>query len=139
MEPDRWLRPRDAGGARVKNISVALTEQQVLLRQKDVTRRLGWQKLQAGTLLQPIRKGQGLKKGEKVTKVGGPVRVLSVRREPLRQLLDDQTYGLAEVVREGFPGLTPRQFVVFFMASHDCLAYDLVTRIEFKYIDRRGS
>jgi hypothetical protein len=120
----------------MRNISVALTEDQVLAREKDVTRRMGWAKLQAGTLLQPVRKGQGLKKGETATKVGGPVRVLSVSREPLRKLLDDQAYGLSEVVREGFPGLTPQQFVTFFMASHDCLLDAVVTRIEFEYVDR---
>src|ERR1700722_16534494 len=101
----------------MRNISVALTEEQVLERTKDVTRRLGWEKLQVGTLLQPVRKGQGLKKGEHATKVGSPIRVVAVSREPLRRLIDDQVYGLAEVVREGFPGLTPQQFVTFFMAS----------------------
>lgn len=117
----------------MRNISVALTEDQVLHRTKDVTRRLGWAKLKAGTPLQPVRKGQGLKKGEKATKVGDPIRVVSVRRESLRRLLDDQAYGLPEVVREGFPGLTPQQFVTFFMASHDCLVDTVVTRIEFDY------
>lgn len=120
------------------NISVALTEAQVLAREKDVTRRVGWHKLKPGTLLQPVRKGQGLKKGEKATKVGGPIRVVSVRREPLRRLLDDQAYGLAEVVREGFPGLTPLQFVAFFLTSHDCTIDEPITRIEFEYVARES-
>lgn len=118
-----------------EEISVALTEDQVLRREKDVTRRIGWLKLQPGTLLQPVRKGQGLKKGEKATKVGGPIRIVSVSREPLRRLLEDQAYGLSEVVREGFPGLTPQQFVTFFMATHDCTVDQDVTRIEFTYVE----
>lgn len=120
----------------MNNISVALTEEQVLAREKDVTRRLGWLNLKPGMLLQPMRKGQGLKKGEKATKVGGPIRVVAVSREPLRRLLDDQAYGRSEVVREGFPGLTPQQFVTFFMASHACTVDDVITRIEFRYIDQ---
>lgn len=122
----------------MRNISVALTEEQVLLRAKDVTRRIGWAKLEPGTLLQPIRKGQGLKKGEHATTVGGPIRIVSVTREPLRRLLDDQVYGLAEVVREGFPGLTPQQFVTFFMASHTCTVDQVVTRIEFVYVEAKS-
>lgn len=122
----------------MKNISVALTEEQVLAREKDITRRLGWSTLKPGALLQPVRKGQGLKKGEKATPVGGPVRVLSVRREPLRRLLDDQAYGRAECVREGFPGLTPQQFVTFFMTTHACAVDQIVTRIEFAYVDAVG-
>lgn len=120
----------------MRNISVALTEPQVLAREKDVTRRVGWGKLQVGTLLQSIRKGQGLKRGEHAMKVGGPIRVLSVSREPLRGLVDDQAYGLAEVVREGFTGLTPLQFVAFFLASHDCDLDEPITRIEFDYVER---
>lgn len=119
------------------NISVALTEKQVLAREKDVTRRLGWLKLKPGTVLQPVRKSQGLKKGETVTKIGGPIRVVDVRREPLRRLLDDQAYGLAEVVREGFPGLMPQQFVAFFRASHRQVDIDEpLTRIEFEYLEQ---
>lgn len=121
----------------MRNISVALTEDQVLAQEKDVTRRVGWTNLQVGTLLQPVRKAQGLKKGEKVAKVGGPIRVLSVRREPLRRLLDDPAYGLAETVREGFEGLTPQQFITFFLASHTCTLDELVTRIEFEYVATR--
>jgi hypothetical protein len=115
------------------NISVALTEEQVLHQDKDVTRRVGWLKVKVGDILQPIRKGQGLKKGEHATKVGCPVRVVSVRREPLRRLLDDQAYGFAEVVREGFPALTPQQFITFFLAGHKCTLDEDITRIEFIY------
>lgn len=31
--------------------------------------------------------------------------------------------------------LTTRQFVTFFLASHHCTVDDLVTRIEFQYLD----
>lgn len=62
-------------------MSFALTSTQINDRTKTVTRRLGWSRLRPGTLLQPVVKAQGLKKGEKVQKVGGPIRVVSVRRE----------------------------------------------------------
>jgi hypothetical protein len=118
----------------VRNISFALTTEQIRSRTKTVTRRVGWAKLQVGTQLQPIVKGQGLKKGQHAEKVGGPIRVVSVRREPLRRLLDDQAYGSAEVIREGFPNLTPQQFVTFFLASHTtCTVDEPITRIEFEY------
>ena len=41
-----------------EEISVALTEDQVLRREKDVTRRIGWLKLQPGTLLSRYAKGR---------------------------------------------------------------------------------
>lgn len=119
----------------MRNISFALTTAQVRRREKTVTRRVGWLKLEVGGKLQPIEKGQGLKKGQQVAKVGGPVRVVGVRREPLRRMLDDQAYGQAECVREGFPDLTPQQFVTFFLASHQCTVDDPVTRIEFEYVE----
>lgn len=117
----------------MRNISVALTEPQILDESKDVTRRLGWETLEPGELLQPVRKGQGLKKGEKVHKVGGPVKVVSVRRESLAKIVILPTYGRSEVKREGFPGMTRTQFVRFFARTHKCDEDAKVTRIEFKY------
>jgi hypothetical protein len=117
----------------VRNISVALTERQILDESKDVTRRLGWTDLKPGTLLQPVRKGQGLKKGEQVHKVGGPIKVVSVRRESLAKIVILPTYGRSEVKREGFPHLTRTQFVQFFARSHKCEEDAQVTRIEFKH------
>ena len=47
-------------------MSFALTTEQVRNRTKTVTRRLGWATAKAGDIVQPIVKGQGLKKGERV-------------------------------------------------------------------------
>jgi hypothetical protein len=122
----------------MRNMSFALTEQQVLQRTKSVTRRLGWLMLQPGHLVQPVRKGMGLRPGEKIVRLGGPVRVVSVRREPLRQMTDDPDYGFSEVALEGFgdhPTLQwPSEFVAFFCGSHrGCAPATIVTRIEFAY------
>lgn len=67
----------------MRNMSFALTTDQVRQQTKTVTRRLGWKTLKPDTLIQPVVKGMGLKKGETVERIGGPIRVLNVRREPL--------------------------------------------------------
>jgi hypothetical protein len=118
----------------MRNISFALTTEQVHNQSKTVTRRLRWADLKVGTLLQPIEKGQGLKKGETVRKIGGPIRVVAVHRECLERLEAESIYGQAECVREGFPGLSPMEFVTMFMAHNGCKPNAIVTRIEFEYV-----
>lgn len=116
----------------MRNISFALTTEQIRARTKTVTRRLGWAFLKPGTLLQPVVKGMGLRKGERVEKIGGPIRVLNVRREPLNAI--GTKYDL-DVVREGFPLMTADEFVAFF-AKHNGGAPDqMVTRIGFEYVE----
>ena len=63
-------------------MSFALTTEQIFNRTKTVTRRVGWTFLKPGDLLCAVRKGQGLKKGEKVERLA-TLRVVSVRRESL--------------------------------------------------------
>jgi hypothetical protein len=93
---------------------------------------------ESGDCLQPIVKGQGIAKGQHVEKIGRPIRVVDVRQEPLRRLLDDQDYGRHEAAREGFSDLTGQQFVTFFRASHDDVGIDdPITRIEFEYQETR--
>lgn len=118
----------------MRNISFHLTSRQVERQEKDISRRMGWVHLQPGTMLQPVVKGQGLKKGEKVEKIGGPIRVVSVRRERLDRLLTEPEYGQAEMLREGFPRMTPAEFVTMFkQANPTCLDNTIITRIEFAY------
>jgi hypothetical protein len=112
----------------VRNISFQLTVDQVRHRMKTVTRRLGWKDLQPGTLLQPVVKAQGLKKGEKVQKIGGPIRVVSVRREPL----DAMT--AADCVKEGFGHYSTAAFIAMFERHNRCDLTDIITRIEFEYM-----
>lgn len=124
-------------------MSFALTTEQIRNRSKTVTRRTGWDFLKAGDLLQPIVKGQGLKKGERVEKIGGPIRVRTVTREVLRDGVSE-----SDVRREGFPVMSPSHFIEMFCAGHrvrvgettrPCTPDDIVTRIEFEYVDEAAS
>ncbi len=121
----------------MRNMSFALTTAQVRAGTKTVTRRMGWTFLKPGDLVRPVVKSQGLKRGEKVEVIRVPLRILSVRREPLERLLLESRYGLMECVREGFrddPVLCwPQDFVEFFCRTHASRPEDLVTRIEFEY------
>ena len=108
-------------------MSVSFTEDQVRARTKTVTRRLGWQFLKPGDRLTLCRKVMGRKPGEPLVRLA-EVRVVSVRRERLDAITDDDT------VREGFPDWTPSHFVLFFMRHMRCASDALVTRIEWEYL-----
>lgn len=110
----------------MKRMSFSLTTRQFRERTKTVTRRTGWLRLKAGERVLGIEKGMGLKKGEKQI-VLGEIEVVSVRREAVALI----TY--ADVVKEGFPELTPGQFVDFYCKANRCEPLDLCTRIEFRY------
>lgn len=121
-----------------RNISFALTTKQFRDRTKTVTRRMGWANLKQGDILCAVVKSQGLKKGEKVEKLG-TIRVKDVRREFLDRMLSDLDYGFAETVREGFPPphpwYWPTVFVDGFCNSHKgCAPDSIVTRIEYDYV-----
>ena len=122
----------------MRNMSFMLTKQQVLLQTKSVTRRMGWWNAKPGDVLQPVEKGMGLKRGERVVYIGCQIRVLDVRDEQLNRMLVDRAYGIAEVELEGFGDDyqigTPETFVPFFCRSHSgCKPDTLVNRIEFEY------
>jgi hypothetical protein len=105
-------------------ISFMLTELALRLGTKDVTRRLGWRTLTAGTELTAVRKAMGLKKGDKQERLA-TIRVVSVRHERLDAITRD------DVRREGFPDMTPGEFVAFFCKANKCRPDRIVTRIEF--------
>jgi hypothetical protein len=118
----------------MKNISFALTTAQIRDGTKTVTRRMGWEKLRPGELLLPVFKCMGLKAGEKVQALREPITLTNVRREPLRRMLGEPDYGATECVAEGFPEMTPAEFVQMFCRSHrGCTPDTVVTRIEFGY------
>lgn len=124
----------------MRNMSFALTTDQVLAGTKTVTRRLGWEKLKAGDLVRPVKKCMGLKPGEKIQPLRDPIRIVSARRERLDLMTSDVAYGIYECILEGFgdhPTLRfPSEFVPFFCGSHrPCAPHWLVTRIEFEYTD----
>ncbi|WP_235674423.1 ASCH domain-containing protein [Mycolicibacterium pulveris] len=100
-----------------------------MARQKTVTRRLGWLMLNAGDRLTLCEKVMGRKKGEPLVRLVD-VEVVSTRRERLDAVT------ATDVAREGFPGMTPAQFVEFFCATHKgCHPDTVVTRIEWRYLE----
>lgn len=123
----------------MRNMSFALTRDPVLRQNKDVTRRLGWEFLKVGDFLQPVMKCMGLRAGEKIEKIGGPIQVAGLRRERLDLMTTDLDYGFVECVREGFgdhPDYRwPTQFVSMFCNTHrGCTPARVITRIEFRYM-----
>jgi len=119
----------------MRNISFALTTDQVVQGTKTVTRRMGWKFLKPGELLQPVRKCMGLRPGEKLEKLRGPIRVVSVRRELLWEMWLQPAYGDEECRREGFPDMKPYDFIDMFCRTHKgCDEGTEVTRIEFEYL-----
>lgn len=107
-------------------MSVALTTQAVRDRVKTQTRRDGWLSLKAGDQLALCPKYRGVRRADR--ELLTVVDVLAVRREPL------QAISASDVVAEGFPSLTPEQFVEFFCATHRGVEpTSEVTRIEWAY------
>ena len=110
-------------------MAVSLTEPQVRARAKTVTRRAGWRMLRAGDQLTLCRKGMGRRRGEPLERIAA-VEVTSVRRESLDAIT------AADVAAEGFPQMTPAQFISFFCRTHrGCGPGTEVTRIEWRYLD----
>ena len=110
-----------------RNMSFQMTTEQYLNRTKTVTRRLGWWKVGIGEVLNGVEKCQGLKKGEKMVRLGQH-RVVSARLEPLNAITKE------DCVREGFPEMEPAEFVEMFVRHHNCLPTVTVNRIEFEYV-----
>lgn len=111
----------------MRRISFSMTEPQFLDGSKTVTRRLGWKTLEAGTHLIAIRKGMGLKRGEKQV-VLGEIEVTSVLLVPLKMM------SRREAALEGYPGMTGAEFVRMFCRKMRCTPDTIVTRIEFKRV-----
>jgi hypothetical protein len=118
----------------MRNISFSMTEPQFLARSKTVTRRLGWEYLRPGDRLMGCRKCMGRKPGEPLVRLGA-IQVVAVNRELLGRLVSSPAYGRREVIAEGFPDMTPAEFVAFFIAAHrGTAARTIVTRIRFEYL-----
>lgn len=110
-----------------RNMSFALTIEQFKKRTKTVTRRFGWHFLSPGDILMGCEKCMGFKKGEKIKRLG-LIRVVSIRKEPLNEITTE------DCIKEGFPELTPEQFVEMLCNHSKCLPGDSVNRIEFEYL-----
>ena len=114
----------------MRNMSFFHTQQQILDQTKTVTRRLGWKFLQSGDIVQPVVKGQGLKKGEKVKQLGCPIRIITVRREWLSHVRRPW-----EMYKEGFPKISSEEFMEMFRKINNLKEDVLITRIEFEYTE----
>ncbi len=126
----------------MRNMSFALTVPQIMAGTKTQTRRLGWKTLNRGDELQAVVKSQGLKKCERVENLR-VIRVTYIFRERLNCLLRETRMepgiGRRDVDREGFPDMTPQQFVAFFCATHTgCTPEMEVTVIGFEYVAAVG-
>jgi hypothetical protein len=130
------------------NMSFALTTEQVRHHTKNVTRRLGWARLKPGQRVQAVVKSQGLKKGEHPEKLciiecvkNESEELEEIVRRPCRTDVCPECPGSdhgcsdCEVSREGFPNLTPRQFVDLFCQHMKVTPNRVVNRIEFKYVE----
>lgn len=108
-------------------MSVALTTDQVRSREKTVTRRVGWRMLKPGDLITLCPKVRGRRAGEPLERIV-TVEVVSTRREQLNEITPD------DVVAEGFPEMTPAEFVQFFTLTHGGVTPQTeVTRIQWTY------
>lgn len=113
-----------------KRMAFSKTIPQMLARTKTVTRRFGWwneacdqPRVQPGEILTAIEKGMGLKKGTRQT----PLYDIQVQPKAVwRERLDAIT--ASELEREGFPGMSPREF--FRMIGGK--PHQIVTRIGFR-------
>jgi len=111
-------------------MSFALTADQVRAQSKTVTRRRGWTFAQVGDVVQPVVKAHGLKRGERVERLGPPIEITSVRREGLEA---GMTW--TECQLEGFPTLSPAAFVTMFVDHNGGPRHQVVTRIAFRYLE----
>lgn len=114
-----------------RNMSFFHTTPQVRDKTKTVTRRDGWWHLVPGQRFWAIVKGQGLKKGERVEKIC-LLECVSNRRERLDAILG---YPADETAREGFPHMTPQQFIEMFCRNMNVAPGTMINRIEFKYVE----
>lgn len=116
----------------MRNMSFALTTDQIRNQTKTVTRRIGWKHAKAGDIVQPVVKCQGIPKGGRVEKIGPPIRFVAVDEVQL----DDISFPPQEhdVAREGFPHMSGSEFVKFFCEKNGCPTHQRVTRIEFEYL-----
>lgn len=116
-----------------RNMSFMLTTEQYKNQTKTVTRRLGWKFAQLGEVTNGCEKCQGLKKGQKIVKLGQHYWI-NLRWEPLNRMLNDPVYGAEECIKEGFPDMTPQEFVAMFCQHNKCTPETLVHRMEFAYL-----
>lgn len=113
----------------MRRMSFSLTKEQLLAGKKTVTRRLGWRSLKAGDHVLAVEKCMGLRRGEK-QKVLCEIEIVEVNRERLSAMTQ------ADCAREGFQMMSAGSFVEMFCKHMRCTPKTMVTRIEFRKVDR---
>ena len=116
----------------MRNMSFAMTTEQIQAESKTVTRRFGWAFLNPGDRTRPVRKAMGLKRGEKIESLLPPgrcIEAVSTRWEPLNEITK------ADCILEGFPDMEPAEFVAMIVKHYGCQADKLINRIEFKFVE----
>ena len=114
----------------MRNMSFAYTTEQVRRQEKTLTSRFGWWFLKPGDLVQPVKKCMGLKKGEKMQKIGCPIRIVRTHAEPFLALTQE------EVGAEGFPHLSVQEFVRHISKTMKFNPGKICNRIRFEYTEQ---
>jgi hypothetical protein len=133
----------------MRNISFSATTEQVRTRRKYVTRRgnkngPAWKNLKPGDHLMAVEKCQGLKKGEHVKNIC-EIEILDVTFEPVDEIARNPLrvinpiclqpiWWSNETTMEGFPEMTPQNFVEMFCEMNGCTPITEITRILFDYV-----
>jgi hypothetical protein len=121
-------------------MSFFLTTEQMRNRTKDVTRRMGWKFLKPGDVVMACVKAIGLRKGEKIERIH-PIKILSNEPEPLIDIHYRPCRNRSkktEVEREGFPDMSPAQFVKMLCDHYGCKRDVIVNRIEFLHLEDKA-
>lgn len=110
-------------------MSFAMTTEQFRNKTKTVTRRFGWRFLKAGDVVCGVEKAMGLKRGEKIKRLG-MIKIISIRDEPLNAITK------SDCVAEGFPDYDPENFIDMLQDHYggDIKPDTIVNRIEFEYV-----
>jgi hypothetical protein len=109
-------------------MSFSLTIEQMRNKTKTVTRRNGWWFLRPGDIVNAVEKAMGLKKGEKIKKIG-QIRIIDTNKIQVSQI-DRQ-----DLIREGLPYMSPAEFVDFFCKNHHgCSPDTIINRITFEHL-----
>jgi hypothetical protein len=137
-----------------------MTTDQVIRRQKAITRRFAWKNIQPEQHLQGVNKCQGLKPGQHPVKLAEII-VLDSQWEPLNEIIKrpfrkaksarewaafkkccgiQRDYSMipciSETALEGFPFMTPEDFVEMLLRSNRKATEETpVNRIVFEYAE----
>lgn len=102
------------------------TQDQIRARTKFETRRVGWEFARPGMKVDAVLKSMGRKRNEPLVYMG-VIEFVEVEREPLNAITP------SGCVLEGFPDLTPGEFVTMFCKHMHTWPKKEVTRIRFCY------